>query len=153
MARWNTTSHASTVRIRAASGTRFSTRPYAAVPSSPPSAEAVMSSPKPASSMPTRSSDHRTSTDHGAAQVMLKATITRARVRTGLLPPSQRTPSAMSWRTWVVDVLAHGAARRTDAGHEDDAERDAHGLDHERERHAGREDHRTDGRPDQLVGR
>ena len=32
---------------------------------------------------------------------MLNATITRARVRTGLLPASQRTPSAMSWRTWV----------------------------------------------------
>jgi hypothetical protein len=96
IARWKTTSHASTVRIRVASGTRLSTRPYAAVPSRPPSAATVVSRPKPASSIPTRSSDHSTSTDHGAAQVMLKATITSASVRTGLLPASQRTPSAMS---------------------------------------------------------
>ena len=101
MARWKTTSHASTVRMSVPNGTRFSMRPKSNVPSSPPSAEAVVSRPKPASSIPTRSVAHSTSTDHGAAHVMLKATITRARVRTGPLAASHRTPSAMSWRTWV----------------------------------------------------
>ena len=60
-----------------------------------------MSSPNPASPIPTRSSDHRTSTDQGAAQVTLKTTMVSASVRTGGLPSSQRTPSAMSWRTWL----------------------------------------------------
>ena len=51
--------------------------------------------------MPTRSSAQSTRTAHGAAQVTLKTTMMIASVRTGGLPISHRTPSAMSWRTWV----------------------------------------------------
>ena len=51
--------------------------------------------------MPTRWRAQSTSTDQGAAQVMLNVTITSASVRTGRLPISQRSPSAMSWRTCV----------------------------------------------------
>ncbi len=42
-----------------------------------------------------------TSTAHGAAQVMLNVTMISTSVRTGRVPDSQRTPSAMSCLMWV----------------------------------------------------
>ncbi|GAB3915458.1 hypothetical protein GCM10027613_11480 [Microlunatus endophyticus] len=67
----------------------------------PPTAEPVVSRPKPTELMPSRFFDHSTSTDQAAAQVMLKARMTSANVRTAALAHTQRSPSPISRSTWV----------------------------------------------------
>lgn len=78
-----------------------SSQPNDAMPTTPPTADAVVSSPKPTSPMSRWSSAYLTRTPHGAAQVTLKARMTSASVRTGAFPRIHRTPSAMSWRMCV----------------------------------------------------
>ena len=77
---------------------RRSSAPYDVVPMIPPIAIAVVIRPNPTSVMPSRSCAYRTSTDHAAPNVMLKATMVIARVRIGGWPASQCRPSAISWR-------------------------------------------------------
>ena len=68
------------------------------------------------------------------------------------MPISHRTPSAMSWRTWRVDVLADRTRRRTDPGDQHHADGDADDGERRTARdHAGREEQGADGRPDELV--
>ncbi len=64
----------------------------------PPIAIAVVISPKPTSSIPSRSAAYSTNTDHAAPYVTLNATIVSASVRIGGWARSQRTPSARSAR-------------------------------------------------------
>ena len=71
------------------------------MPSSPPIAEIVVSSPNPTAPSPSRSVAYSTSTDHAAPNVMLNVKMVSTSVRTAAWRRTHRSPSAMSCRTWV----------------------------------------------------
>ena len=63
-------------------------------------------SPNPIAPSPSCSRAYSTSTDHAAPNVTLKMRMVSTRVRTAAWCRTQRTPSAMSCRRWVVCVSA-----------------------------------------------
>ena len=113
----------------------------------PPTAAAVVSRPNPTEPSPSWLGRRRgPAPTRRRPKVTLKVKIATARVRTAAWSDSQRMPSAMSRRMCGVADVADRAPRGGPTGDQDDAERHADRLGHERQRHPAGEKERPERR-------